>query len=711
MLAMALASPAWAVDGDLDPSFSTNGYDVQHFDGSDLGADVAVQPDGRVVSVGTSAVPGDEDFAVMRHMPDGTLDGSFNGTGMAEFGFGGNSDDRADAVAVQPDGKIVVAGWTNRLANNTGNSDQNFAVIRLNANGTLDASFNDVLIPTLANGDGRANLDLSSQDGNDQAHDVLIQPDGKILVAGGALTGATADFGVVRLTPEGTRDSGFGANGEAEETTFGGEDIVEAVALQDDGKIVAVGYTNVNASNDFAAARFNSNGTRDGTFSPGGADEAEDIQDFTGDDRAQGVVIQPDGKIVLAGTWDEGATSDFALLRYNASDGTLDATFNDVPNPPPPWSGDGKLSFDFESSSVDFGMDVTLTGDGRKLLVAGFTDAGDGVDLGLARVDFDGSLDGTFGGVDGDTPGTRAVEIFGNQSFSGAALQDDGRVVAAGNTDLADPGLPAQNVIVARVDSVAAPAASPSDPGVGEGVPAATFTVTLDKPSAKTVRVDFATADGSATAGADYTAASGTLTFAPEETSKTVDVGILNDGADEPDESFALNLTGSENASVADAQGAGTIVDDDPAAQLDPFPGNPSFVGSIALNPRVLRAANSGSSATEAGTQIATTVTYRLSEPATVTWRVRRARPGRRVRGRCVKPRRTNRARRKCRRYVRVRGSFTTAGAQGVNRFRFTGRLRNRKLRPGRYRLVAVATDSTGLKSAPKRAGFRIVRR
>jgi uncharacterized delta-60 repeat protein len=701
---LTLAAPSWGVDGDLDQSFSTDGWDVQHLDGSDRGRDVAVQPDGRIVTVGTSAVTGDEDFVVMRHMPDGTLDGTFNGTGKAELDFGGGADDRADAVAIQPDGKIVVAGWTNRRPDNSGNDDRNFAAIRLNPNGTLDTGFNDLLVANLANGDGRLNLDVNDLGFGEEAHDVLIQPDAKIVLAGPNRLGGDANFTLVRLMPNGTPDPGF--LGGYTELDIGGEDIAQAVALQADGKLVVAGYSDGSGTNDFAVARFNSGGIPDSTFSTGGAN-AQDTRDFGNDDRANGVVIQPDGKIVLAGSWDADA-SDFAMVRYNPS-GTLDTTFNDIAMPSQS-QGDGRLSRNL--GGAEFATEVNLTGDGRALIVSGYTSGGGDPDnLGLMRVRFDGVPDPDFG-EGGVLAGIRRVAIDGDADFHGAALQPDGQLVVAGDTNIAGPGTP-RNVIVARVDSVAAPAASPSDSGAGEASPVATFSVTLDKPSAKTVRVDFATADGSATAGADYTAASGTLTFAAEETSKTVDVGILNDAADEPDESFALNLTGSEGASIADAQGTGTIADDDlpPPGQVDPFPGSPSFVGSIALNPRVLRAERSGSSVTEAGTQIGTTVTYRLSEPATVTWRVRRARPGRRVRGRCVKPRRTNRARKKCRRHVRVRGSFTTAGAQGVNRFRFTGRLRNRKLRPGRYRLVAVATDSTGLKSAPKRAGFRIVRR
>jgi hypothetical protein len=142
---------------------------------------------------------------------------------------------------------------------------------------------------------------------------------------------------------------------------------------------------------------------------------------------------------------------------------------------------------------------------------------------------------------------------------------------------------------------------------------------------------------------------------------------------------------------------------------------NPEFLGGIVLANARLRAAARGGSATPAQRRrrrapIGTRVTFRLSEAASVRFTVERARPGRRVRGRCVKPTRRNRKRRKCTRYVRRPGSFIVAAGAGETRFRFTGRLRGRKLRPGRYRLVAVATDEGGKRSAPKRARFTIVR-
>jgi hypothetical protein len=130
---------------------------------------------------------------------------------------------------------------------------------------------------------------------------------------------------------------------------------------------------------------------------------------------------------------------------------------------------------------------------------------------------------------------------------------------------------------------------------------------------------------------------------------------------------------------------------------------------SLGLNPTAFAAAARGGSAESAARRrrvaIGTTVAFALNERASVRFTVRRARPGRRVGRRCVKPRRSNRGRRKCTRYVRVRGSFSVTGAAGKNRFRFTGRMRRRKLAKGRYRLLGNAGANT------KQVRFRIVRR
>ena len=175
---------------------------------------------------------------------------------------------------------------------------------------------------------------------------------------------------------------------------------------------------------------------------------------------------------------------------------------------------------------------------------------------------------------------------------------------------------------------------------------------------------------------------------------------------------FDVTLTAADAAGNSASATRTTSIAAGTGSGTDP---SPEFLGDILLSNARLRAAASGDSAVPAQRRrrrppVGTRVSFRLSEAASVRFTVERARPGRRVRGRCVKPSRRNRKRRRCTRYVRQRGSFTVQGTAGETRFRFTGRLRGRKLRPGRYRLVAVATDATGHGSAPERAPFRIVR-
>jgi subtilisin-like proprotein convertase family protein len=148
------------------------------------------------------------------------------------------------------------------------------------------------------------------------------------------------------------------------------------------------------------------------------------------------------------------------------------------------------------------------------------------------------------------------------------------------------------------------------------------------------------------------------------------------------------------------------------SARTEPVPAPPDLtrpvLSRLALRPRAFRAARRGPSiAARRGSR----VSYRLSEAATVRFRVERAAAGRRSRGRCVRPTRRNARRRKCTRFVRLRRAFAHRGRAGVNRFRFTGRLGGRRLRPRRYRLTGVATDAAGNRSSPRRARFRIVRR
>jgi uncharacterized delta-60 repeat protein len=281
--------------GDLDPTFGLHGLVTTSFGGShDYGRGVAIQTDGKTVVAGESYGPGDYDFAVARYNPDGSLDTAFSGDGKLTTDFG-SPYDYAFGVAIQADGKIVVAGHSNG----------DFAVARYNADGSLDTSLD---------GDGKLTTDFGST--SDGAYSVAIQADGKIVVAGSSYnSGSKDDFAVARYNTDGSLDTLFDGDGKL---TTGfvsfSEDRADCVAIQADGKIVVAGHSRNGASGprDFAVARYNTNGSLDTSFDSDG----KLTTNFGSSDYAYGVAIQADGKIVVAGM----SGGDFAVARYEGID-------------------------------------------------------------------------------------------------------------------------------------------------------------------------------------------------------------------------------------------------------------------------------------------------------------------------------------------------------------------------------------------------------
>ncbi len=208
-------------DGSLDSSFGTGGKVTTDFGGSDAALAAVLQPDGKIVAVGTSAA----DFALARYNTDGSLDTSFGTGGKVTTDFGGT--DQAWAAVLQPDGKIVAAGL----------ASADFALARYNTNGSLDTSF------------GTGGKVTTSFEGSDQARAVVLQPDGKIVAVG---WDNGVEFALARYNTDGLLDSSFGTGGKVT-TDFGGSDAALAAVLQSDGKIVAVGFAN---TTDFALARY-----------------------------------------------------------------------------------------------------------------------------------------------------------------------------------------------------------------------------------------------------------------------------------------------------------------------------------------------------------------------------------------------------------------------------------------------------------------------
>ncbi len=299
--------------GNLDTTFGFGGKVITNIGGSDTAYGVAIQADGKIVVVGET-YNNNGNFAVARYNPDGSLDSSFGNSGKAIADFA-NQTDRAYSVAIQSDGKIL----TNGITYNGNQTDA--ALIRYNSNGSLDTTF--------GNG-GKVVTNFEGK--NEWITTIAVQPDGKIVVGGyvspndGSIsTSPNNDFALIRYNSDGSLDSTFGNGGSVITSMSNGQEFIASILIQPDGKVVVTGGAmNINGNNNFILARYNSNGSIDTNFGSNG----KVITDFPGtEDFGNSVGLQSDGKIVVAGsTGNIGVNGDFALARYN-SDGTLDANF------------------------------------------------------------------------------------------------------------------------------------------------------------------------------------------------------------------------------------------------------------------------------------------------------------------------------------------------------------------------------------------------
>jgi uncharacterized delta-60 repeat protein len=302
-------------NGSLDSSFGSDGTIITAINSGPFGASsVAIQVDGKIVAAGSkwyNPPSTAQDFTVIRYNYNGTLDSSFGTNAIAITDLGGY--DVPAAIAIQADGKIIVAGGTSI----------DFAIVRYNTDGSLDSSFGI---------DGKSINDFYSW--SDAAGAIALEVDGKILEAGTVTTLSDVDFGLIQYNTDGTLDSTFGSNGKLTADFDSRNDQLHSLAIQPDGKIIAAGaswkYLDTVFGPDFAIARFYANGAPDSSFGTDGRviTSIDGYQD--GFDIAYSVALQPDGKIILAGSTrsniQDPGYEDFALVRYNP-DGSLDSSF------------------------------------------------------------------------------------------------------------------------------------------------------------------------------------------------------------------------------------------------------------------------------------------------------------------------------------------------------------------------------------------------
>jgi uncharacterized delta-60 repeat protein len=524
--------------GRLDPTFGTEGrvfVDVVVGLGGSTATACALQSDGKLIIAGSfdrrnSSTSGTH-FGLIRLNADGSLDTTFGSGGLATAVFAGI--EQATSVALQADGKILVAGQTG----NVNDYSADFILVRFNDDGSADTTFGS---------DGAVVTDFFNSD--DTAYDLVVQPDEKIVVAGRAFRVRSSTlrngsaFGLARYNPDGSLDSAFGTDGKVATDFTGTDDAAFAVALEPGGKILAVGTTFNPAPlyDDFAVARYNSDGSLDSTFDGDGR-----VTSNAGfGDVAQSVVVQPDGKVVVSGTDNQGSfSSTFVVLRYNTN-GSLDTTFGAT----------GIVTTNFGYTRSQSADKLLLQPDGKIVAVGaayGFIEASSRAsEWALARYNPNGSLDPTFG-----TGGMATVFMGYQRSLAhDAVLQPDGKIVAAGDGAINNTGDAAYASARFLPDNTSpTPTPTPAPNLVFfDATSKTTFernqftdnlTVVRTGDTTGPASVDYTSVDGTAQQFADYAFLAGTLNFAPGETSKTIPILRAQDGYAEGDETFTVTLS------------------------------------------------------------------------------------------------------------------------------------------------------------------------
>jgi uncharacterized delta-60 repeat protein len=389
-----------AAVGNLDSTFGNGGKVITDFPGNNSGANaIAIQSDGKIVLGGFAGPYPLVDFALVRYTSDGSLDPEFGSGGKVTTDINGDVD-AINALAIQPDGKIVVAGFT-RIS---GSGSTVLAIARYNRDGSLDTGF------------GLAGRVVDPYIGI-AARAIGIQPDGRIVVAGSIHN--ERGIQIARYGTDGNREAtviAFTGNLNGWASAYG-------VAFQRDSRIIIAGSApDRHGYSRFAVLRFNADLSLDLTFGSGGIAHAGFPSGYSRVSRAFAVVVQSDNKIVAAGVC-LGVTADwqldFAIARY-LEDGSHDPSFGSY----------GEVTTDIIGTDEQ-ARSLALQPDG-KIVVAGCVNAAS-TDYAVARYNTDGGLDFAFA-----SGGTTTTDFRGSYNVCNAvAIQADGKIVAAG-WDLAD---------------------------------------------------------------------------------------------------------------------------------------------------------------------------------------------------------------------------------------------------------------------------------
>ncbi len=458
-----LAGMAWAAEGAgmLDATFGAAEDDgtpagvvsTSLGDGDDMAEDLAVGADGTVVVVGNRHNGQSNDIVLVRYTTDGAFDAAFgvgeeDGTpnGVVNISLG-DGNDFGTAVAAQADGKLLVAGY------HEDGASTNMVVLRVNADGSLDPTFG-----TADDGTENGIVNISLGDGNDIARDIAVQADGKIVIAGDSVSAdGSANIIVARLNADGSVDESFGQsedgspNGFVASSLGNGDDTANALVLQADGKIVVAGNRVAeDGSSNMVVARYDATGVPDATFGTSGDDGTPEgfvnLSLGDGNDVARDLALQDDGKIAIAGdSVMADGSSNVVLARLNA-DGTPDDSFGVAEDGTP----NGFVATSLGEGN-DFATGLAVQTDG-KLVVAGYHQEGESTNIAIARYETDGALDQTFGTADDGTEnGIVNLSLGdGDDMANAVAIQGDKLIVVAGTTTAADGS---KNIAVLRLNA------------------------------------------------------------------------------------------------------------------------------------------------------------------------------------------------------------------------------------------------------------------
>lgn len=402
---LVFVAASQAAPGELDPGFGKKGKVMTSFGDVAYANSVTLQPNGKVVAAGVvGKANGEIAFGLARYRKNGSLDRAFGSKGKVTTKI--DQAAAASAVALAQNRKIFAAGTS------IDGTHSQFALVRYRKDGSLDGEFASA---------GIARAAFAAKDAGAGA--LVLQPDGRLVVAGNASENHRAEIALARFDEDGTLDPSFGSDGEVE-FPIPNEEAASAtgVAIQSDDKIVVAGSTyRVDGDNllpvDAVLARLNADGSLDQTFGTNGV-----VTRALGDgpqgefgDRADGVAIQQDGKILVAGRVFYG-TYDFGVARYN-TDGTPDPSFG----------GDGKVVNTFGRNRTSGANAIALRKDGR-IVLAGYSGKTEAKpEFAVARYRPDGSRDRSFG-----RRGWRTTRVGPRAEANALALQRNGKVVAAG---------------------------------------------------------------------------------------------------------------------------------------------------------------------------------------------------------------------------------------------------------------------------------------